>query len=62
MRVGLVTFVVSLVVWAIIAVWTVIDVNELLLTWQSVAVILAVASGLVMLALLVYQAWERLGR
>jgi hypothetical protein len=28
----------------------------------EIAVVLAVASGLVMLALLVYRAWERLGR
>ncbi len=62
MRVSLVLFVVSLAVWALIAVWTIIDVSELLVTWQRIAVILAVASGLAMLALLVYRAWERLGR
>jgi hypothetical protein len=61
MRVSIVTFVLSLAVWALIAVWTIIDVSELLVTWQRIAAVLAVASGLTMLALLVYRAWERLG-
>jgi hypothetical protein len=42
-------------------VWTIVDVNDLLLTWQRIAVVLAVVSGLAMLALLVYRAWDRLG-
>jgi hypothetical protein len=62
MRVSVTTFIISLGAWAFIAVWTVVDVNDLLVTWQRIAVVLAVASGLVMLALLVYRAWERLGR
>ena len=62
MRVSVVTFIISLGAWAFIAVWTIVDVNDLLGTWQRIAVVLAVASGLVMLALLVYRAWERLGR
>jgi hypothetical protein len=62
MRVSVVTFIISLGAWAFIAVWTIVDVNDLLVTWQRIAVVLAVASGLVMLALLVYRAWERLGR
>jgi len=62
MRVGVVTFIVSLGAWAVIAVWTIVDVNDLLVTWQRIAVVLAVVSGLVMLALLVYRTWERLGR
>jgi hypothetical protein len=62
MRVSIVTFVLSLAVWALIAVWTIIDVSELLVTWQRIAAVLAVASGLTMLAILVYRAWERLGR
>jgi hypothetical protein len=33
-----------------------------MLTWQRIAVDVAVVSGLVMLALLVYVAWERLSR
>jgi hypothetical protein len=32
------------------------------LTWQRIAVDVAIVSGLVMLALLVYVAWERLSR
>jgi hypothetical protein len=62
MRVSVMTFIISLGAWAFIAVWTIVDVNDLLVTWQRIAVVLAVASGLVMLALLVYRAWERLGR
>jgi hypothetical protein len=62
MRVSVVTFITSLGAWAFSAVWTIVDVNDLLVTWQRVSVVLAVASGLVMLALLVYRAWERLGR
>jgi hypothetical protein len=63
MRVSVATFIISLgAAWAFIAVWTIVDVNELLVTWQRIAVVLAVASRLVMLALLVYRAWERLGR
>ena len=62
MGVGVVTFIVSLGAWAVIAVWTIVDVNDLLVTWQRIAVVLAVVSGLVMLALLVYRTWERLGR
>jgi hypothetical protein len=37
-------------------------VYELLLTWQRIAVDLAVVSGLVMLAALVHAAWLRLSR
>ena len=37
-------------------------VSSWLLTWQRIAVVLAIVSGLVMLALLVYAAWERLTR
>ncbi len=62
MRVSVVTFIISLGAWALIAVWTIVDVNELALTWQRISVVLAVVSGLVMLALFVYRAWERLGR
>jgi hypothetical protein len=62
MRVSVMTFIISLGAWAFIAVWTIVDVNDLLVIWQRIAVVLAVASGLVMLALLVYRAWERLGR
>ena len=36
--------------------------NERLRTWQIIAVDVAIVSGLVMLALLVYGAWERLRR
>ena len=59
MRATFLAFVVSLVVWGLIAVWTQIRVYELLLTWQSIAVVVSIVSGLVMLALLVYAAWER---
>lgn len=62
MRVGVVTFIVSLGAWVVIAVWTIVDVSDLLVTWQRIAVVLAVVSGLVMLALLVYRTWERLER
>jgi hypothetical protein len=62
MRATFLAFVVSLVVWGLIAVWTQIRVYELLLTWQRIAVVVSIVSGLVMLALLVYAAWERLRR
>jgi hypothetical protein len=62
MRLSLVTFVMSLVVWGVIAVWGQVRVYELMLTWQRIAVSLAVVSGLVMLALLVHAAWARLRR
>jgi hypothetical protein len=62
MRLSLVTFLVSLGAWGLIAVWSQIRVYELMVTWQRIAVDLAVVSGLVMIALLVYQAWERLER
>ena len=64
MRVTLLTFVVSLVVWGLIAVWDA-DPRALaswMLTWQRIAVYVATVSVLVMLALLVYAAWERLRR
>jgi len=51
MRLSLVTFVVSLGVWGVIAIWTQVRVYELI-----------VVSGLVMLALLVHAAWARLTR
>jgi hypothetical protein len=62
MRVSLVTFVLSIGVWGLIAVWSQIRVYELMVTWQRIAVDLAIVSGLVMLALLMYRAWERLER
>lgn len=62
MHATLLTFVLSLVVWGLIAVWTLIRVYEPLRTWQIIAVDVAIVSGLVMLALLVYAAWERLSR
>jgi len=64
MRPTLQAFVVSLVVWGLIAVWDADPraVSSWLLTWQRIAVVLAIVSGLVMLALLVYAAWERLSR
>jgi len=62
MRATLLTFMVSLVVWGLIAVWTQIRVYELLLTWQRIAFDVAIVSGLMILALLVYAAWERLRR
>jgi hypothetical protein len=64
MRPTLLTFVVSLVVWGLIAVWDE-DARALaswMLTWQRIALDLSIVSGLVMLALLVYAAWERLSR
>ena len=62
MRPTLLAFVISLVVWGLIAVWTQVRVYELLRTWQIIAVDVAIVSGLVMLALLVYAAWERLSK
>jgi hypothetical protein len=62
MRLSLVTFVVSLGVWGVIAIWTQVRAYELMLTWARIAVDLAVVSGLVMLALLVHAAWARLTR
>jgi hypothetical protein len=62
MRATLLAFVVSLAVWGLVAVWTQVRVYELLRTWQIIAVDIAIVSGLVMLALLVYAAWERLSR
>jgi Co/Zn/Cd efflux system component len=64
MRPTLLAFVVSLVVWGLIAVWDADPraVSSWLLTWQRIAVVVAIVSGLVMLALLVYAAWERLTR
>jgi hypothetical protein len=62
MRLSLVTFVMSLVVWGVIAVWGQVRIYELMLTWQRIAVSLAVVSGLVMLALLVHAAWARVRR
>ena len=62
MRAALLAFVISLVVWGLIALWNEIRVYELLLTWQRLAIDAAIVSGLVMLALLVYAAWERLKR
>jgi hypothetical protein len=58
--------VVSLVGWGLIAVWDedspVKAVASWMLTWQRIALDVAIVSGLVMLALLVYAAWERLRR
>jgi hypothetical protein len=62
MRVSLVTFVLSIGVWGLIAVWSQIRVYELMVTWQRIAVDLAIVSGLVMLALLVQAVWARLRR
>ena len=64
MRATLPTFVVSLVVWGLIAVWDEDSraVASWMLTWQRIALDVAIVSGLVMLALLVYAAWERLSR
>jgi hypothetical protein len=62
MRVSVATFAVSVSAWALVAVWTIVAVNDLMLTWQRIAVVLAVCSGLVMLALLADRVWERLGR
>jgi len=62
MRLSVVTFIVSLGVWGVIAVWNEVRIYELLRTWQIIAVDLAIVSGLVMLALLVHAAWLRLRR
>jgi hypothetical protein len=64
MRVAFPAFVVSLVVWGLIAVWDEDPraLSSWMLTWQRIAVDVAVVSGLVMLALLVHVAWERLSR
>jgi hypothetical protein len=64
MRPTVLAFVVSLVVWGLIAVWDADSraISSWLRTWQIIAVDVAIVSGLVMLALLVYAAWERLGR
>jgi hypothetical protein len=62
MRISVATFVVSLSAWALVAVSTIVAVDDVMVTWQRIAVVLAVCSGLVMLALLAYRVWERLGR
>jgi hypothetical protein len=64
MRPTLLAFVVSLVAWGLIGVWDADPraVSSWLLTWQRIAIVAAIVSGLMMLALLVYAAWERLGR
>ena len=62
MRLSLATFLASLGVWGLIAVWNQIRIYEVLLTWQEIAVDVAIVSGLAMLALLVYAAWLRLSR
>jgi hypothetical protein len=64
MRPTLLTFVVSLVGWGLIAVWDEdsLAIASWMLTWQRIALDVAIVSGLVMLALLVYAAWERLSR
>ena len=64
MRPTLLAFVVSLVVWGLIAAWDedVRAIASWMLTWQRIALDVAIVSGLVMLALLVYAAWERLSR
>ena len=64
MRPTVLAFMVSLVVWGLIAVWDADPraISSWLRTWQIVAVDVAIVSGLVMLALLVYAAWERLSR
>jgi hypothetical protein len=64
MRPTLLAFVVSLVVWGLVAVWDADPsaVSSWMLTWQRIAVDVAVVSGLVMLARLVYATWERLTR
>jgi cytochrome c oxidase subunit IV len=63
MRPTLLAFVVSLVVWGLIAVWDADPraISSWLRTWQIIAVDVAIVSGLVF-ALLVYAAWERLRR
>jgi hypothetical protein len=45
MRLSLVTFVMSLVVWGVIAVWRTVRVYELMRTWQIIAVSLASSRG-----------------
>jgi hypothetical protein len=64
MRPTLLTFVISLVGWGLIAVWDEDSraIASWMLTWQRIALDVAIVSGLVMLALLVYAAWERLSR
>ena len=64
MRPTLLTFVVSIVGWGLIAVWDEDSraMASWMLTWQRIALDVAIVSGLVMLALLVYAAWERLSR
>jgi hypothetical protein len=64
MRPTLLASVISLVVWGLIAVWDADPraVSSWLLTWQRIPIVVAIVSGLVMLALLVYAAWERLTR
>jgi hypothetical protein len=64
MHATLPTFVISLVVWGLIAVWDEDSraIASWMLTWQRIALDVAIVSGLVMLALLVYVAWERLSR
>lgn len=61
MRLSLVTFLVSLGVWGLVAVWNHIRIYDLLLTCQQIAFALAIVSGLAMLALLVDAAWLRFG-
>ena len=64
MRPTLSTFVVSIVVWGLIAAWDedARAIASWMLTWQRIALDVAIVSGLVMLGLLVYVAWERLSR
>jgi hypothetical protein len=60
MRLALVTFLVSIGVWGLIALWNQVRIYDLLLTWQAIALVVASVSGLAMVALLVHAAWERL--
>jgi hypothetical protein len=62
MRLSLVAFLVSLGAWGLIAVSNQVRVYELLLTWQRIALDVAIVSAMVMLALLVQAAWARLRR
>ena len=64
MRPTLLTFVVSLVGCGLIAVWDEDSraIASWMLTRQRIALDVAIVSGLVMLALLVDAAWERLSR
>jgi hypothetical protein len=62
MRLSLLAFLVSLGAWGLIAVWNQVRVYELLLTWQRIALDVAIVSAMVMLALLVQAAWARLRR